>query len=78
MLEHQIGASVEAAVAERPLLSMAELSSYLGVPRQTLYAWRYLGEGPRSIKVGKHVRYRPEDVERWLDERADRPASEES
>jgi excisionase family DNA binding protein len=57
-------------VTERPrLLSIRELASYLNVPVQTLYVWRYNGDGPRGIKVGRHVRYRPEDVEEWLEER---------
>jgi excisionase family DNA binding protein len=58
------------SVAERPrLLSIRELAAYLNVPVQTLYVWRYNGDGPRGIKVGRHVRYRPEDVEEWLEER---------
>jgi excisionase family DNA binding protein len=44
-----------------------ELASYLGVPLATLYSWRYKGDGPRSIKVGRHLRYRAADVERWLE-----------
>jgi predicted site-specific integrase-resolvase len=37
------------------------------VPEQTLAQWRYLGKGPAFIKVGRHVRYRDEDVEAWLE-----------
>ncbi|CAN5777821.1 helix-turn-helix domain-containing protein [soil metagenome] len=61
----------EAAMVERSrLLGVPELSAYLGVPIATLYVWRTRGEGPRGIKVGRHVRYRPEDIERWLEERS--------
>lgn len=49
------------------LLSVEELAELLGVPRATLYRWRYVGSGPPGITVGRHVRYRPADVERWLD-----------
>jgi predicted DNA-binding transcriptional regulator AlpA len=54
----------------RPLASIQEVSTYLGVPAATLHAWRYRKTGPRGSKVGRHVRYRWEDVERWLDEQA--------
>jgi excisionase family DNA binding protein len=49
-----------------PLLTPEELSERLRVPVATLYAWRYRGDGPRAVKVGRHLRYRAEDVERWL------------
>lgn len=58
------------ASARRPLGSVGEVAEYLGVPVDTLYAWRYRGIGPRGSKVGRHVRYRWEDVDRWLDEKA--------
>lgn len=53
------------------LMSIDELSTYLGVPVTTLYRWRHYGDGPRGIKVGRHVRYRVADVEAWLDANAD-------
>ena len=52
-----------------PLLSPEDLASYLAVPLATVYRWRTRREGPRGIRVGRHVRYRVDDVERWLDER---------
>lgn len=52
-----------------PLLSPIELASYLGLPVATIYRWRTYNEGPLGIKVGRHVRYRVEDVDRWLDEK---------
>jgi excisionase family DNA binding protein len=53
------------------LLSPAELAEYLDVPLRTVYVWRSVGTGPQGIRVGKHVRYRPADVDRWLDQQAD-------
>jgi excisionase family DNA binding protein len=44
-----------------------ETAAYLKVPVATLYNWKYTGRGPRYIKVGKHLRYRRSDVDRWLD-----------
>lgn len=49
------------------LLSIEDLSDYLGVPKNTLYQWRTKGYGPAGVRVGKHVRYRPEAVDAWLD-----------
>jgi excisionase family DNA binding protein len=59
----------------RPLMSPEGLSEYLGeIPIQTIYRWHHRGDGPRVIKVGRHLRYRPEDVDHWLEERANKQA----
>ncbi len=47
------------------------LADYLDVPVKTVYQWRHQGTGPIGIKVGRHVRYRRSEVERWLDAQAD-------
>jgi excisionase family DNA binding protein len=44
------------------LLTIAEVSDYLGVPVGTLYQWRHKQTGPKGIRVGRHVRYRPREV----------------
>lgn len=49
-----------------PLLTTRELSDFLSVPVKSLYRWRGAGTGPESVRVGRHLRYRREDVERWL------------
>lgn len=56
--------------ARRPLASVEEVAAYLGVPPKTLYQWRHHGTGPRGSRVGRHVRYRWDDVEAWLDKNA--------
>ena len=48
-----------------------ELAEHLGVPLQTVYSWRTSGRGPRGIRVGKHLRFRREDVDAWLEQQAD-------
>lgn len=45
-----------------------EVAVFLSVPVATLAQWRYLGKGPQPIKVGRHVRYRWCDLEKWLDQ----------
>jgi excisionase family DNA binding protein len=52
-----------------PLRTAPEVAAYLGVPIDTLYAWRYRQKGPRGVRVGRHLRYRQEDVDRWLEQR---------
>jgi excisionase family DNA binding protein len=54
-----------------PLWSVEDLARYLGVPANTVYRWRSTGKGPEGHRVGKHVRYRPADVEDWLNRHAD-------
>jgi excisionase family DNA binding protein len=49
------------------LLTPEELSEQMTIPIPTLYRWRHEGKGPRAIRVGKHLRYRPEDVDAWLE-----------
>ena len=41
----------------------------LGVTAETLANWRWRGEGPRHIRVGRRVRYRLTDLAEYLDER---------
>ncbi len=53
------------------LLSIPEVADYLGVPVATIYRWRYTRDGPVGYRVGRHVRYRPSDVECWLETQRD-------
>lgn len=50
-----------------PLWTVQQLADYLGVPVQTIYQWRKRRYGPPGRRMGKHVRYRRSDVERWID-----------
>ena len=63
-------------MARDPLLSPESLSERLGgIPIDTIYRWNHQGTGPKALKVGKHLRYRPEDVEAWLDGREAGPGA---
>jgi excisionase family DNA binding protein len=57
----------ETRTAIRRLWTVPEVADYLGVPVRTLYQWRTKRCGPPGRRVGRYVRYRPEDVEAWLD-----------
>jgi hypothetical protein len=50
-----------------PLWTVHDVAAYLRVPVQTLYAWRAQGSGPEARKVGKYLRYRPQDVTAWFE-----------
>jgi hypothetical protein len=46
-----------------------QTAEFLAVAVKMLQAWRVHGGGPKFIKLGRSVRYRREDLERFLDER---------
>ncbi|MDD7939768.1 helix-turn-helix domain-containing protein [Actinomycetospora lutea] len=56
------------------LWTVQDLAEYLDVPVKTIYQWRCDGYGPRGRKVGRWVRFDPEDVRIWLDSLPDRVA----
>jgi excisionase family DNA binding protein len=62
--------------ARDKLMSPTDVSEMLGIPVHTLYRWRYKGDGAAGYRVGRHVRYRREAVDAWLEQRADKRSSE--
>lgn len=56
------------------LIGVDELAEYLEVPKATIYGWRNRGVGPPGFRVGKHVRFRWTDIERWIEDRLRREA----
>ena len=55
------------------MLTLQEACRFLRVAEGTLRYWRHLGCGPRSFKVGRHVRYWQADLVLWLAEQTTRP-----
>ena len=51
-----------------PLWGVQDVATYLGVPVMTIYHWRRTGYGPKGTRVGRYVRYRPDDVRAWFDQ----------
>lgn len=49
-------------------LTSAEYAELLGIPKNAAAQQRLKGEGPVFVKVGRRVRYRRADVERWIEE----------
>jgi excisionase family DNA binding protein len=48
------------------LLTEREVARQIKVSLASLRKWRVERRGPQFVKVGALVRYRPEDVERWM------------
>jgi hypothetical protein len=58
---------MEANIA-KPQLTETDLAKYLSCSLWTVRHWRVQGRGPKFYKAGGTlVRYRPEDVEAFLD-----------
>jgi excisionase family DNA binding protein len=55
------------------MLTLQEACTYLRIPEGTLRYWRHLGTGPRSFKLGRHVRYWKTDLILWLTQQTNRP-----
>jgi predicted DNA-binding transcriptional regulator AlpA len=68
--------SRSASPALEPLLSVAQVAKLTGRAVSTLEKDRLTGHGPRYVKLGRLVRYRPADVRAWLAERIRRSTSE--
>ncbi len=61
-----IGATSTSIDQQIRLLSVEELADFLQVPVQTIYGWRKKGEGPRGLRIGRHLRFVYTDVLSWL------------
>lgn len=52
------------------MLTTDELCMKLKIARETLYAWRKTGQGPKAYRIGRHLRFKESEVIDWLEERA--------
>ena len=50
---------------QKPRLNTEEAAQVIGLSKQTLEIWRCYGIGPRYLKIGRRVFYRPEDLEEY-------------
>lgn len=55
-------------VMDTPWLDSHQVAKYLGVSIDTVRAWRYRGVGPVGHRVGRHVRYHRDEIDRWVRE----------
>ncbi|PFG44568.1 AlpA family transcriptional regulator [Isoptericola jiangsuensis] len=66
---------IDRTTRRRRLMTPSELAEYLGVSLHCVYAWSSRGGGPKVVHVGARLRYRPDDVEAWLDSVTDSDAA---
>ncbi|TWD14197.1 excisionase family DNA binding protein [Streptomyces sp. T12] len=55
-------------------LTPIDMADLLGVPVETVYQWRRKQTGPRGFRVGRHLRFDPEDVRVWVESQMERAA----
>lgn len=51
----------------QPLLDQRQVATLLGVSTKALERWRLVGKGPKWLRCGRLARYRPEDLEAWIE-----------
>jgi predicted DNA-binding transcriptional regulator AlpA len=51
------------------LLNEHDLARVTGLSVASVRRWRLLRMGPKYLKIGASVRYKPEDVSAWLESR---------
>jgi len=54
---------------EQSTWTIHDVAAYLRIPVGTLYQWRHRRTGPPAVKVGRHLRYDPDHVRAWCQER---------
>jgi hypothetical protein len=48
-------------------LTEKDVAKQISVSLGSLRRWRLVNSGPRFVKVGALVRYRPEDLQHWME-----------
>lgn len=61
--------NIKEDVLEGRLLKPREAAAYLGSSVSALSQYRALEIGPEYFKVGKMVRYRRSDIDKWLEQK---------
>ena len=56
-------------LARKRTYTTEEAAEYLGLSPATLEAWRFRGEGPAFLKMGKAVRYRQDHLDSFEESR---------
>jgi predicted DNA-binding transcriptional regulator AlpA len=60
---------METTVSLESLVGEREVARCLAVSLATIRRWRLIGGGPKYLKIGNSVRYRPSEVNRFLETR---------
>lgn len=57
-------------------LTPVQAAEIIGISKSTLAKLRVKGDGPKYLKIGKTILYRPIDIEEWLEKRTFASTSE--
>lgn len=52
----------------KSLLTAKQAAEYLHVREQTLNNWRQIGRGPRFVRMGRLIRYRLSELDKFVEE----------
>lgn len=55
-----------------PMMTTAQVARWLAIPVGTVHRWQRTGDGPPSMRVGKHLRFDPQEVREWMREQAEK------
>jgi excisionase family DNA binding protein len=64
----RVASATRVATVEPVWLTTDELAERLKVPTATIHQWRLKRYGPPAVKMGRFLRFRLSDVERWEEE----------
>jgi predicted DNA-binding transcriptional regulator AlpA len=56
-------------VTTSALLNERQVSEVLSISVASVRRWRLLRQGPKYVKIGAAVRYKPEEVAAWIESR---------
>lgn len=58
------------------LRSAADLEASTGIPQATWRFWRHRNEGPPSVRIGRRVFYKEDQVKEWIEAHFDAETKE--
>jgi predicted DNA-binding transcriptional regulator AlpA len=61
----------EIDMEEAPLMKMSDVASEAQLPIRTVYYLHQSGHGPKTVRLGRHLRVRRNDYDDWLESSRD-------
>ena len=68
MSRHLRAADMRRELPSDRLLSTGEVAHLLQVPVSTVYEWNRRRVGPQPMRIGRYLRYHPDEMVRWMKE----------
>ena len=63
----ELVATAQALTSLPPLISASQLARVLGISNTSIWRMRSAGRLPKPILIGRLVRWRADEVSRWID-----------